>query len=75
MSLIMGRLEQIELNKKEQTQVAERIMNECLYWCVRNKNKGIVKNLQNVIVGKYTALSLTALKCIKTYIQMANLRD
>lgn len=28
-----------------------------------------------MIIGKYTKLSLTALKCIKTYIQMSNLRD
>lgn len=60
-------------NSRQDT--ADRIMNETLFWCAKNKNKGIVQNLEYVIIGQYNQLTITALKCIKTYIQMVNLRD
>lgn len=50
-------------------------MNETLYWSAKNKSRGIIKNLENTIIGKYTNLSITAIKCLKTYIQMSNPRD
>lgn len=42
---------------------------------MRNHNRGIISNLEKAIIGKYSQLSLTALKCIKTYIQMADPRE
>lgn len=47
-------------------------MNESLFWSVRNKKYGIVKNLEKCIIGKYSAMSFTAMKCIKTFISMTN---
>jgi type I site-specific restriction-modification system R (restriction) subunit len=69
---IFEELEKMEGEKKE---TADRIMNLILYWRVKNKNKSIIQNLERVILGKRTPLSITAMKCIKTFIQMANLRD
>lgn len=47
-------------------------MNESLFWSVRNQKYGIVKNLQECILNKYSAMSYTAMKCIKTFISMTN---
>ena len=52
-------------------------MNQSLYWSVSKKvkNIGIIKILESSIIDKYTELSNTAIKCIKTYIQMANPKE
>lgn len=55
----------------------EKIMNQSLYWSVNKKTKniGIIKILEKAIVGRCNSLSNTAIKCIKTYIQMANPKE
>ncbi len=50
-------------------------MNRTLFWSDNNGYKNIIKNLESVILGKYTNLSVSAIKCIKTYIQMAKLKE
>ncbi len=50
-------------------------MNQSLYWSVKHKNYSIIGNLQKTIIGKYGPFSITAMKCIKTFIQMVNPRE
>ncbi len=47
-------------------------MNESLFWSVRNGNFAIVKNLEECIINKFSAMSYTAMKCIKTFVSMTN---
>lgn len=50
-------------------------MNESLYWSVKHKNYSIVNNLEKTIIDKYESFSITAMKCIKTFIQMINPKE
>lgn len=36
---------------------------------------GIIENLETLIIDRYDALSFTAMRCIKTLIQMINPKD
>ena len=74
---ISNMFDQLHQLSGEYMERGEKIMNQSLYWSVNKKTKniGIIKILEKAIVGKFSALSNTGIKCIKTYIQMANPKD
>lgn len=52
--------------------VAEKALYYSLNWSVDNKYGWIIAHFEEVVVRQYNELSFSALKCIKTYIQMVH---
>ncbi len=71
MGALFGR---IEGYSGETLQVAEKTLNFALNWSVSHQYSPIVGFFAGLVLGKYNELSLSALKCIKTYLQMVNPR-
>ena len=62
----------IESFDKNTLQVAEKTISYGLNWSVANKYTEIVQHFENLVVDKYNSLSFSAVRCLKTYIQIIN---
>lgn len=70
--LIRHLFAKIERFDGETLQVSEKTINYALNWSINQKYHLIISFLEGLVVDKYSALSLSAVKCIKTYIQIVN---
>lgn len=62
----------IEQFDKTTLQISEKTISYGLNWSVSNKYPEIVSHLESLIIDKYNNLSFSAVRCLKTYIQIVN---
>lgn len=62
----------IEQFDKTTLQISEKTISYGLNWSVSNKYPEIVSHLESLVIDKYNNLSFSAVRCLKTYIQIVN---
>ena len=65
----------IEEYSPETLFIAEKTINYTLTWSHAHNYPQVIALFTNLVIGKYHALSLSAIRCIKTYLQMTNPRS
>lgn len=69
MEMLFSKIEQYD---RKSLQIAEKTLSFGLNWSIGAKYDQIILHLQQLVVDKYHHLSFSAVRCLKTYIQMIN---